>query len=473
VHNNKFYKGVCVYRFLEGEIVSEEIESKVMGKWHHPKIGKGPDGRAIFLPSMQYGVMLRDTNFKVWLDHYRGKSSRKIAMLTVYRLMKAGDLASPTEFLELPVPTAKNIVRLVCNELAGEGYMQAARQTLSFAKSFYNYHNEDYGKELKFKRSERPIVTSKKISREMIPHNSDIYKLADVAQGLKYRDNTRNRLLGLRNRAIILFLWASGVRVNTLCKLRYKHIKDYIEGKLSFKFLKEQFKEANIEYWESLGLKISELPPLFLKVTPELDSKIGSYGLNYYVTFLNREAFQALKEWLTARAEAAGKPIGPEDYVFVAFDFSKNKLGEKPLTSHLVNHMLKTVAGRAGMDGQRLWVHVLRKSFRKVLRANPILDDETREALMGHKLPRSQSNYFDYHDIIDVARKYLQCDWTAGEHSKLNGLTKQVDEQAETIKRLQAELEHYKLREAQIAEKAAALEKLLQRVEELEKRLKS
>ena len=471
MHNNKFYKGVRAYRILESKKVSEKIESKVMGHWHHPKIGRGKDGRASFLPSMEYVALLRDNNFKVWLDHYRGKSSKTIAKLTVYRLMKAGDLASPTEFLELSVPAAKNIVRMVCNELAGEDYMQAARQTLSFAKSFYNYHNEDYGKELKFKRTERPIVTSKKIARELIPHNSDIYKLADVAQGLRYKDNVKNKLLGLRNRAILLFLWSSGVRVNALCKLRYKHVKDYLEGKLSFKFLKDQFKEANIEYWESLGLKINELPPLFLKVTPDMDSKIGSYGLSYYVTFLNREGFQALKEWIDIRFELTAKPLSPEDYVFAAFDFSKNKLGEKPLTSHLVNHMLKTVAGRAGMDGQRLWVHVLRKSFRKVLRANPILDDETREVLMGHKLRGSQGNYFDYHDIIEIARKYVASDWSAGEHSKLNGLTRQVGQQEEMIKTLQAELEHYKLREKKVEGKADVLEKLLKRVEELERKL--
>jgi site-specific recombinase XerD len=456
---------------LETENMSEQVESKVMGHWHHPKIGKGPDGRAMFLPSMEYAKLLRDSNFKVWFDHFRGASSRNIAKVTVYRLMQAGNLASPTEFLELSVKEAKNIVRVVCNELAEKGHPNGARQTLIFAKGFFNYHNEDSGKEIRFKRSEKPVAVSRKISIEMIPHNSDIFKLADVALGLRYKDNVKNKLLGLRNRAIILTLWSSGVRVNALTKLRMGHVRDYLEGKANFQYLKEQFKECNIEYWESLGLKLNELPPLFLKVTPDLDSKIGSYGLSYYVTFVNQEAFRALKAWIEAREQITGRVLNNDDFIFVAFDFKNNKLGLKPLTSHLVLHMLKTVAGRSGMNGERIWVHVLRKSFRKVLRACVTMDDETRESLMGHKLRGSQQNYFDVHDIIQIAKKYMECDWTQGAASKLNGLSTQVQTQEETIKKLQGELEEYKLKETKTSEKTNVLEKLLKRVEELEKKL--
>lgn len=451
--------------------MSEEVESEVMGHWHHPKIGKGKDGRAIFLPNMEYTLLMRDSNFKVWIDHYRGQSSKSIAKITIHRMMKAGDLASPTEFLELQVHEAKKLVRIVCNGLVSKEHAQAARQTMSFAKNFYNYHNEDLGKSLRFKRSEKPVVISKKIAIETIPHNSDIYRLTDVAQGLKYKNNMRNRLIGLRNKAILMFLWQSGIRVNALCKLKYKHIQPYIEDKVTFQFLKEEFKECNLEYWENLGLKVKELPPLFLKVTPSLDSKIGSYGLSYYVTFINHSGFQALKEWLQIRVEATQQTLKPGDPVFVVYDFSQDKLSNKSMNSHLVNHMLKTVAGRAGMNGQRIWVHVLRKSFRKVLRACPTMDDETREALMGHKLRGSQGNYFDYHDIIWTGKKYMECDWTRGNASRLNGLARQVDQQQVTIQKLQEELERYKMKETKISVKEDALTKLLDRVDKLEKKL--
>jgi hypothetical protein len=200
--------------------------------------------------------------------------------------------------------------------------------------------------------------------------------------------------------------------------------------------LKEQFKEANIEYWESMGLRPMDLPPLFLMVTPDLDTKLSKYGLDYYVTFIHQSAFKALKEWLDARAEATRKPLKPNDYVFVAFDFSANTIGEKPLNPHLVNHMIKVVSGRAGMNGDKIWVHVLRKAFRKVLRQSPNMDDETREALMGHKLRGSQGNYFDYHDVILVAKLYSECDWGSGTAN----LTKKFEDQEKTINTLKVKV---------------------------------
>jgi integrase len=413
--------------------MSVEVESKVLGRWHHPKIGKGKDGRSIFLPTKEYVELVRDKNFKLWYDHYRGMSSRGIANVTVYRMMKAGNLASPSEFLSLGIVEAKGIIRNVCNGLIAKGHGVGARQTMIFAKGFYNYFNEDLGKTLKFKRDEYPKAVSKKAAIESIPHNSDIYRLSQVALGMKYRDNEKNKLLGLRNAAIILFLWQSGIRVNALSKLKYSHIKDYVEGKLSLTLLKEQFKEANIEDWESMGLRPMDLPPLFLMVTPDLDTKLSKYGLAYYVTFIHQSAFKALKEWLDARTEATQKPLKPNDYVFVAFDFSANTIGEKPLNPQLVNHMVKVVSGRAGMNGERIWVHLLRKAFAKVLRTSPSMDDETKEALMGHKLPGSQGNYFDYHDIILVAKLYNECDWGSG----TAGITKKLADQQETINTLQ------------------------------------
>jgi len=344
----------------------------------------------------------------------------------------------------LPLHEAKKLVKALCNQLVKKGHTQAARQTMSFAASFWNFHNADIpGKgEMRFKRGERPVAVSKKIVFEVIPHNADIYKLADVALGYSYRDSLKNKLLGLRNRAIILFLWQSGIRVNALCRLKHRHVKPYVEGRITWEFLRQECKECNVEYWQSMGLKLSELPPLFLKVTPQIDTKIGAYGLSYYVTFLHHEGFRALKDWLKLRTEIYG-PLRDEDYLFVRYDFKNNRLSDRPLDQNLINHMIKVVTGRAGMYGHRLWTHVLRKSFRKVLRGG-MVDEETAEALMGHKLPRSQGNYFDCHDIVEIARKYMACDWTRGQISRLNGLQRQVEEQAKTIEQLPRELKFYK-----------------------------
>ena len=61
-----------------------------------------------------------------------------------------------------------------------------------------------------------------------------------------------------------------------------------------------------------------------------------------------------------------------------------------------------------------VWTHTLRKSFRKVLNATPDLDEDTKEALMGHRLPGSRGNYFGIHDIDEIAAKYAKANFGSG-----------------------------------------------------------
>ena len=46
------------------------------------------------------------------------------------------------------------------------------------------------------------------------------------------------------------------------------------------------------------------------------------------------------------------------------------------------------------------------------MNATDSLDEDTKEALMGHRLPGSRGNYFDYHDLDEVREKYLAVDWS-------------------------------------------------------------
>lgn len=68
--------------------------------------------------------------------------------------MVAGDLKSPTEFLELDVHEAKNLIKLATNHIANQGFTGGARQLQIFATSFYNYHGVDLGKEIKWRKGE-------------------------------------------------------------------------------------------------------------------------------------------------------------------------------------------------------------------------------------------------------------------------------------------------------------------------------
>jgi len=79
-----------------------------------------------------------------------------------------------------------------------------------------------------------------------------------------------------------------------------------------------------------------------------------------------------------------------------------------------------------------LWVHSLRKAFRKVVRTSPI-DPDFSEAMMGHLLPGSRENYFDRHDIDQLAEEYMRINWTrevpANNHTKLRTEMEQLQAQ--------------------------------------------
>lgn len=146
--------------------------------------------------------------------------------------------------------------------------------------------------------------------------------------------------------------------------------------------------------------------PVYLKITNQMDTKLSGYGLNYYYTFLQHEAAQALRDYMDLREKQG--PLKDSDLIFgPARRFAKNKHTEPDRILMLV----KAAARGAGLDPRSVWTHTLRKSFRKVLNATPDLDEDTKEALMGHSLPGSRGNYFDLHDIDEIAGKYMRANF--------------------------------------------------------------
>jgi integrase len=112
-----------------------------------------------------------------------------------------------------------------------------------------------------------------------------------------------------------------------------------------------------------------------------------------------------LREYLDWRTQTEGGNLNDEDFVFKpSRKFAKNN-GTEP---DRVLQLVKTAAKNTGLDPKRVWTHAIRKSFRKILNATPDLDEDTKEALMGHRLPRSRENYFDKHDLDEIAGKYMK-----------------------------------------------------------------
>jgi integrase len=323
-----------------------------------------------YLPGPQsFEPLLKDPLVSDWIRSYQKSKTREDYARALQVVLRKTGLM-PKQLLKLELPEArKRIMDIVRDYLDQERYA-VARQIQTATKSFFEIHD----KQLVFKKAERIKKIRKKIAIELIPSKEQVYSMANYIR----KKNSPDRI---RTRAIFLCLFQSGVRVGCLCK------------------------------W-TIGMVRSQLyptvkAPVYLKITNQLDTKLSGYGLDYYYTFLQHEATEALREYLDLREKAEG-PLKDSDLIFgPARRFAKNKHTQPDRILMIV----KAAARAIGLDPKSVWTHTLRKSFRKVLNATPDLDEDTKEALMGHSLPGSRGNYFDVHDIDEIASKYVKADF--------------------------------------------------------------
>jgi len=199
--------------------------------------------------------------------------------------------------------------------------------------------------------------SSKVKYRDRAPTPEEIQRMIEVAD--------------LRERAIIAMLATSGLRIGTLLKLKYRHVKEDLEaGRV----------------------------PVHIHV--EADLTKGKYC--DYDTFINEEAAHYLKLYLNSLP----KPINDEDPLF-----RKKKDPSKPASYRGVYNTLCRVFERAGLGKRRgkgnrkmreIRVHSLRKFFRTQLGAK--VKDDHVEYMMGHKLST-------YNDVERLGVDYLRAEY--------------------------------------------------------------
>jgi len=257
----------------------------------------------------------------------------------------------------------------------------------------------------------------KKAALEHVPNRPEMFAIIDAATNL--RDNT-----------MLVVLFQSGIRENAVCHLNFGHVKDqlYCEG----------------------GPKI----PLRLRITDKIDTKLRGYMISFYDTFLQGEAVQKLR----AYCDRYHKEQNPEKPLFYT------RLGNR-MNAERLWEIVKGCVQRAGLDPKTIWVHTLRRAFKRVVRHTP-LDDDFKEAIMGHVLEGSRENYFSRNDPQEIEAEYMKIDFGREiPDTKLQRQAKQIEE-------LQHELEKTRSREITIEAQTAALERLLKRVESLEKKVR-
>jgi len=320
----------------------------------------------------------------------------------------------------------------VVKEYLRQDKLTAARQIQTAAKSFFEYHD----RAIKFKRLDQIKRARKKVAYEVIPSKDQIYRMADAFK--------KEGVLRLRSRAIILCLYQSGVRVNCLLNWRVAMVREQL------------YPEIRI--------------PIRLKITNQVDTKLSGYGLPYYCTFLQVEAAQALRDYLDYRIDQE-KELQDNDYIFKPVP---GRTRNEKLNRFRVLGLVKSLAKRIGMDPRCVWTHTIRKSFRKVLNASPI-DEDTKEALMGHRLPGSRENYFDSHDLDEIARKYMTADFSASK--KTEDLQKDLEASKAEIERLRVDLalahSGRRMLEEDMAAQARMIAELKEEMRKLARDLKS
>ncbi|MFI5449051.1 MAG: tyrosine-type recombinase/integrase [Candidatus Bathyarchaeia archaeon] len=364
-----------------------------------------------------YDWLLGFESVKSWIGNYTAKGTRRNYLTGFNILCKKLNL-NPDEILQLAEANGdkfprdlKSQVKGILNEYVQAGKLGEAKKVYASLRSFLAAHEIS----VVFARQERIRYRRKKAVDEKVPKTEDVYGLVDAADRVKgWRDPLRK----LRAKAMILCAFQSGVRPSCLTKWHYGLVKQYLYPELKY--------------------------PIPLKITPRLDSKLEGYDLDFYYTFLGREAAQALKEYLEARVNR-GATLQDNSPIFVTH--ASNSKNDQ-ITYGDYFRIVKRLAQTVGMPSNQLWPHLLRKAFKKVLNKAEI-DDDTREALMGHRIPGSRENYFDRHDVVEVTDRYAQCNFTnqsqtndvsefVAENQQLKDLVKQ---QGDAIAKLQGRFE--------------------------------
>lgn len=212
-------------------------------------------------------------------------------------------------------------------------------------------------------------IVRKKAAYEHIPNKEEVYRIVDMVSSL-------------RDKALLLTLFQSGIRVNALCSLTYGDVQDQLDKDI-----------------------------ITLKITWDLDLKLRGTDIPFYYTFINGEGAVTLRQY----CELKHKRSKSETPLF----YTRSK---KPISESGVFKIVKRCIERAGFDRKTMWTHSFRKAFRKIVRQANI-DDDDKEQLMGHVIKGSRQAYYDRHAIDLIREAYQKCNFARevpeGEVTKL------------------------------------------------------
>mgnify|MGYP000185597088 CR=1 FL=1 len=300
----------------------------------------------------------------------KSEGSRRLYLWHLYRFCQYAG-REPDELIRLRRNHAERLIQSYADSLKDRS-PRYANLAISILKTFYEVNGFKRAKALELETYHVPRRF--RILPEYIPTKSEIYRMADS-------------VCSLRDRAIILTLFSTGLRNSTLRALRYRDVeKELEEGR------------AN----------------LLIPVYPEMKELVPTAckgGITYY-TFTCEEATEAIKLYLKWREERYGGIEEDEPLFCTEYNqIPRHMRRWRPLTARELQILVKEAAKRAGIRQWRaIHPHCLRKAYETVLHSTLIdggnLDVKIQEFFMGHILPGSQDNYFDSSKVEYLRTQY-------------------------------------------------------------------
>jgi integrase len=278
---------------------------------------------------------------------------------------------NPDEIVALSPEKAKEAIQDFCDGYAAKKKYRTAHLYLNCLRSFLRHNGKkdlDLDDTYAWKRSKRP---------ERVPTRDEVYRMADVSD--------------LRDKAVLLCDFQSGLRNATLRALTYGDIKDQIE---------------------------TDATVISIHVTPQLKERVAEACKENVeqFTFFGKKATEALRVYLEERKRRYG-PIGDDEPLFRSHSNIPDATARsQPITEDALQRLVKKAARRAGIkEWEDVRFHSLRKTFKAVLDAGFLggggqLAEDDKEYLMGHVLPGQKAPYHNAN--VDVLQeRYSRLDW--------------------------------------------------------------
>jgi integrase len=305
-----------------------------------------------------------------FLSHYKRKvgslGTRDLICDVLMALCKfAGK--NPDELVKLSSKEASMVLQAFIDGRADKGRsIRTINVSLAYLRMFFRVNGFKGAKELEVERYHQPSRYRKR--PEYIPSSDEIQRMAYSAGSI-------------RNKALILALYTSGLRNSTLRAVLYGDVKD--------------------ELWNR---EIVRVP-----VTPEMkrvDPGACKGNIPYY-SFISRETVRTLREYIAQRNELYGS-IQNDEPLFASSSTNVPPQVRKhtPVKKRSLDEIVKRAAKRGEISKWKdVYPHCLRKAFESALR-NAGLDPKDQEFLMGHILPGIQDPYYDSSKTEELRTKY-------------------------------------------------------------------